>query len=193
MSELTATQGFTHESFKAFLESRREPDWLRQSRVDAWREFCALPLPSRSEEEWMRTDVRQFKLDRFSPPAAETTDDASTPMFHRVDLAGSCVTVNGVSRQATLNDKWRDRGVVFGNLADVVHEHEALVRKYVYSQFAGPWPDRFAALHAACWSTGTFLFVPRGVVVDQPLHSLATLGDVGVDVGHTLIVLDEGA
>ena len=53
--------------------------------------------------------------------------------------------------------------------------------------------DKFAALHAACWSGGSLLYVPKGVVIEKPLHMLSALSPGGVDFGHTLIVLEEGA
>jgi Fe-S cluster assembly protein SufD len=56
-----------------------------------------------------------------------------------------------------------------------------------------PHYDKFSALHAAFWSAGTLLYVPRGVVVDEPLHSLAGMADGGVDCGHILVILEDGA
>jgi Fe-S cluster assembly protein SufD len=53
--------------------------------------------------------------------------------------------------------------------------------------------DRFAALHAAFWSGGTLLFVPRGVSVEQPLHTMSVLADHSVDMGRTLVILEDGA
>ena len=53
--------------------------------------------------------------------------------------------------------------------------------------------NKFAALHAACWSGGTLLYVPKGVVIDEPLHTLAALAPGGVDFSHILVVLEENA
>src|SRR5262249_49161258 len=52
-----------------------------------------------------------------------------------------------------------------------------------------------AALHAACWSGGTLLYVPKGVVIEEPLHTLTALSDApgGVDFSHILVILEEGA
>ena len=69
MTEVTASLGFNRETFDAFLQSREEPAWLRDQRARAWVKFEELPLPSQKDEEWMRTDIRLFKLDRFGFPA----------------------------------------------------------------------------------------------------------------------------
>ena len=55
--------GFSEAAFNAFIESRDEPGWLIDQRRSAWNVFCETPLPSKKEEEWMRTDIRLLKLD----------------------------------------------------------------------------------------------------------------------------------
>ena len=75
----TATPtGFTQDAFDTFLAPRDEPAWLADARRTAWSEFQRLGMPSRSDEEWMRTDLRVFHLDRFrlSRRAAAGRDDA---------------------------------------------------------------------------------------------------------------------
>jgi Fe-S cluster assembly protein SufD len=142
----------------------------------------------------MRTDVRTFKWSRYRLPAPETDAPVPPPMLAEgVELAGSLQSVNGAPRSAQLAPQWRDRGVLFGDLSELVRDHESLLRKYLFAKWPGTWPDRFAALHAAAWSTGTLLYVPRGVVIDAPLHSQVVITAGGVDFGHTLIILDEGA
>jgi Fe-S cluster assembly protein SufD len=195
MSEMTATTaGFTEEAFENFLAQRDEPEWVRRPRREAWQVFHQMPMPSRSEEEWMRTDVRPFRLAQYGLPS--TVSDAPAPgamLAAGVKLAGSAVSVNGVPRVAQLEPRWRDQGVLFGDLTDFLGDHEQLLRKYLFAKNRPTWPDRFAALHAACWSSGALLYVPRGVVVDAPLHSLAVIAGGGVDFGHTLVILEEGA
>ncbi len=195
MSEITAPlRGFTEDAFESFLSDRSEPAWISAKRRDAWQAFLAMPMPSRTEEEWMRTDIRTFKLDHYGlSPADGPRESSPGVLSENVDLAGSVATVNGVVTLATLDEKWKRKGVVFGNLAELLSEHEDLLKRFLFAKQAGAWADRFAALHAACWSTGTVLYVPRGVVIDQPLHSQSTLGDDGSDLGHTLVILDEGA
>jgi Fe-S cluster assembly protein SufD len=142
----------------------------------------------------MRTDIRTFKLERYVwPPQDSQSESAFGVLSENVQTGGSTAAINGISSPACLSEKWRERGVIFGNLAELVQEHSGLLEKYLYSQVQAPWADRFAALHAACWSTGTFVYVPRGVVVNEPLHSQATLSGDGIDFGHTLVVLEDGA
>jgi Fe-S cluster assembly protein SufD len=195
MTELTTTGiGFTQETFDALLASREEPDWVRQRRRAAWQAFERMPPPSLRDEEWARTDIRPFKLDRYALPPLESTASAPPAVLaENVELAGASLTVNGAARSAWLAERWRARGVLFGQLPDLLGTHEALLQPYLFAKDPVHWPDRFAALHAACWSSGTLLYVPRGVVVDQPLQAQAVITDGGTDLGRTLVVLDEGA
>src|SRR4029077_17522129 len=90
--------GITAEAFEAFLATRQEPDWLTANRRAAWQVFQDLPLPSRADEEWMRTDIRLFRLDKFQLPApipAGHSIPAEMPdslLSQGIQLAGSSTT-----------------------------------------------------------------------------------------------------
>jgi len=190
----TATAGFTQDSFDAFLAARSEPSWLVDLRRGAWKRFQELPLPTRRDEEWMRTDIRLFHLDKFAYPA-EPAVGAAVPepvLAQNIELAGRTVAVDSHAHTAELSERWAKQGVLFGSLDRLLVEHGDRLQPYLY-QALDPGADKFAALHAAFWSGGTLLFVPRGVVVDQPLHMLSALSDGQVDLGHTLVVLEDGA
>ena len=184
----TTASSFTDESFNAFVESRYEPEWLTTLRREAWAEFQAMQWPARSEEEWMRTDIRLFKLDRFAMPSTDDRTPGVAPLRQGVELAGS-VAADG---QSELQAKYAERGVVFCSLEAACREHGDLVRKHLFQQTSIDY-DRFAALHAACWTGGAFLYVPRGVSVDLPLHTMVTLAEGQSEMGHLLVVLEDGA
>lgn len=201
MIERTATNtmltadGFTEEGFEAFLAGRREPPWLSRVRREAFGAFAAASLPDRSLEEWRRTDVRPLKLGSWTVPAgAPSTAEAPKALLHEdVDLAGQAATRDGQAVDAWLDPALARQGVLFGSLDDLLREHGDRLQPYLFGRAADPFADKFAALHAAFWCGGTLLFVPRGVAVERPLHMISALGDGKVDLGHTLVVLEEGA
>jgi Fe-S cluster assembly protein SufD len=94
---------------------------------------------------------------------------------------------------ATLDPIWRDRGVVFDSLEEAIARSPERLRAHFHCPIVDPRSDKFAALQAACWSGGTFLYVPPGVVIDQPLYSLSALSPGAADYGRTVVILDEGA
>ena len=194
----TATESsnltFTDEGFQAFLGNRSEPSWLTDLRKVAWNNFNQMAWPSNRDEEWMRTDIRTFKLDKFHLPQPSATHEAPNAVLAAgVELGGAASVCDGApTTPSRLEQKWVDKGVIFGNLADLVNEHPELIQKYLFQAVDGSI-DRFAALHQAAWTCGTFLYVPRNVVLDQPIHTFTTMSEGGTDFGHTLIVLEEGA
>lgn len=185
---------FSNSGFQTFLEGRTEPGWLIETRNAAWQRFNEMAWPSNKDEEWMRTDIRMFDLNKFNiPTATASTELPPAVLTDGVELAGSAATRDGGSLiETSLDPKWAEKGVIFGNIVDLLEDHGELVQKYLFKLVDGK-VDRFAALHQAIWTTGTFLYVPRNVVIDQPIHTLVTISDGGVDFSHTLIVLEEGA
>jgi Fe-S cluster assembly protein SufD len=198
ISSAVAT-GFTQDAFDSFLAAREEPNWLTKLRKEAWQRFSALPMPSSHDEEWMRTDIRLFKFDRFGlPDSAADGVSSNLAMPHAllaegVNLGGRDATLDSRAAVGELAAKWSQAGVLFGSLDAFVAEHGDLLRPYFERHVVDPNKDKFSALQAACWSGGTLLYVPPGVHVDEPLHSLTALTDGGVDLSKTLVILDKGA
>jgi Fe-S cluster assembly protein SufD len=192
--------GFTKEAFEAFLSDRDEPDWLITARRAAWQTFEDLPMPSRADEEWMRTDIRLFRLDKFHLPSADAASDSLAPrpsshaplLSHGVELGGRTASLDSRGVQAELNSKWAKQDVLFGSLDELVRDRGDKIQPHLFRAI-NLHADKFAALHAATWSGGTLLYVPKSVVIDEPLHTLAALSPGAVDFSHILVVLEEGA
>ena len=213
----TLAAGITHEAFESFLASRSEPHWLTGLRRSAWKAFRELPMPQDQppgppQEEWRRTDIRHLRLDKFPLPSrsdetprgngAETsiadaemgTTPAPQPLLTAgVELAGSVSTVDSRPCQSLLEADPAARGVLLGSLDQLVRQHSALVESHLFTRAVDPHYDKFSALHAACWSGGMMLYVPKGVRVLRPLHMFSTLSAGQSDFGHALIVLEEDA
>jgi Fe-S cluster assembly protein SufD len=190
------SDNFTNESFEAFLAARREPDWLVALRREAWSAFEKTPLPDRTLEEWMRTDIRGFHLDHFTLPLS-LTQRARGPLPTAlltvgVDLSGRTSAMDSQAKETQLDPALAQQGVLFGSLDEFVQTHGDLLQKYLFKAIDYR-VDKFAALHAACWSGGSVLYVPRGVTIALPLHMLSALSPDGVDFSHALVILDEDA
>ena len=140
-----------------------EPAWLLKQREIAQQTFERLPLPTRRDVEWQRFDIRKLNLDKATKPA-----------------------ITGKLSPAPSN------GVIFCDMATALAKHGDLVKEYLGKNIAPDEPNKFNALHAARWNTGTFLYVPRDVKITAPLEILYTItGDSGFP--HTLVVIEPGA
>ncbi len=198
MSTAIASTGFTQEVFDAFLASRDEPAWLVETRRAAWQRFQELPMPTVREEEWMRTDIRLFKLDRFGLPQSTGSVLQSSELPYAllaagVGLGGHVATLDSQQVESELKDSLAKQGVLFGSLDALVADYGDVLRPYFERRVVDPLKDKFSALHAATWCGGTLLYVPKRVRVEEPLHSFSALSNGGVDLGKTLVILEEGA
>lgn len=187
--------GLTQQQFEQFLAARDEPAWLTQFREEAWRRFVDLPMPSRRDEEWMRTDIRLLRLDRFGLPSGTVAGTNPPPalLAEGLDLAGRTTSLDSVACEAHLERRWAEQGVLFGSIERMLAEHGDLIRPHFERRAVDPYFDKFSALQAACFSGGTLLYVPPRVQIDQPLHALSGMSDGGVDLSRTLVILEEDA
>jgi Fe-S cluster assembly protein SufD len=192
------TAGFSEETFEAFLAKRDEPAWLTARRREAFARFQAFAWPSARDEEWRRTDIRGFRLDAFEPPSAEGTIASASTALDEVwgTLSSHYATgiqhTNGaLARQGNASNLG---GAVFADLNRAVKDYPELLKRYLLTDAVSPADDIFTALHAAFWTSGILLYVPRGVSLEAPLFDLIGLTQDGhVDMSHALIVLEEGA
>lgn len=187
--------GFGSASFEAFLESRSEPGWVTDQRRAAfalYQEKLGTPL---NPEEWKRVDLRTFQPNRFSLTTAGTAPaQFETLLQDRAQFAGAVSEVDGRAVSVKLDENLVRQGVLFGNLSDLVHDHREILEPHLMTRAVRPDRDRFAAWHAAFWTGGTVLYVPKNVTVEGPLYSLIGLSEPdAADFSHTLVILEEGA
>ncbi len=122
-----------------------------------------------------------------------TFDRLGIPEAEKAMLAGVGAQYDSEVVYHNLRQELQDLGVIFEDMSVAIHEHEELVRKYFMK--AIPISDhKFASLHAAVWSGGTFLYVPRGVVIDDPLQAYFRMNArAGGQFEHTIIIIEDEA
>jgi Fe-S cluster assembly protein SufD len=171
-----------------------EPAWMREFRLAALEIYESLPMPTIEDEAWRRTDIRSLRLDEIGPAlngGGRLPGAASLPTLNQT-LAGTLVEVDGVALRSEVDEDVTASGVILTDMHTAVRRHGELVRDRFMTQIVRPADGKFAALHAAFWRGGTFLYVPAGVSVDAPFHSLVW-GTAGKTFSHTLAILAPGA
>lgn len=187
--------GFSSEVFEQFLATRNEPAWITASRRAAFEQYQSLLQDDLDPEEFKRVDLRVFNAAKFRPAAAAVDSTAiETLLSDKTEFGGSIAHVNGQLTHHHLSDEIRAQGVLFGELQSLLTSHRELLEPHFMKQAVKPDADRFSAWHAAFWTGGTVLYVPRNVEVALPLHSLIAHSRDGVaEFSHTLIILEDGA
>src|SRR5881227_2639537 len=178
------------------IESREFPDWFRDQQRAAWQQFESLPNPTRKDQAWRFSNVGLLDLAPFktSPPLSE--DDRKNILKYSRGLdqvAGRMIFANDqlIERDVISQDLKR-RGVIFQPLERAMVEHADLFRKYFMSTEATLGSAKFAALHKALVSSGTFLFVPRGLEIEEPIEIFHWLRHDNMSVfPHLLLITDE--
>jgi Fe-S cluster assembly protein SufD len=180
-----------------FSRAKREPDWMLELRLRAWRFFEEIPWPSGAEETWRRTRLTGFNLDEYIPlggvEPAENPPEEVVKSLGEIASVGSLAFVDGVVQHRELDQALAGRGVIFTTLDAAVRDFPELVQQHFGSVVATD-ENKFSALNYALWNSGTFAYIPRNVTLDQPLQTIVRQSP-GKFAGmhHTLVVTEEGA
>ena len=164
-------------------------------REKAWKAFEALPFPSKSDEAWRRTDISKMPVDQFSFEVSQ--DSEEIPESFLVPIAdkehsGQVILRNDVA-SVYLDETLRKQGVIFTDLKTAWMNHPELMEK-IAGELIKPSEDKFAALSFAAAKSGILLYVPRSVIIENPLHSLTWFSGQGTaNFSNIYIVLEENA
>jgi Fe-S cluster assembly protein SufD len=172
------------------------PEWFRDRQRAAWKQFESLPNPTRKDQAWRFSNVGLLDLAKFKVGGTLTEEerDAILERSRGLDeVAGRMVFAGDqLIERDVISDQLKKRGVIFQSLERAMVEHADLFRKHFMSQPATLGSARFAALHQALVSSGTFLYVPRGVEIELPVEIFHWLNGENASVfPHLLLVTDE--
>jgi Fe-S cluster assembly protein SufD len=195
---------FTRDSMNMLSERLDEPDWIKEKRHVAWSLFEELPMPTTSDEDWRRTDIRALKWDQLRLSVDSSVDPVSqlselpenlrTALDEGQNAAGRLAFVNDTVVYYELAEGLSEQGVVFTDMATAVREHPELVEKYFMTECVAPSDSKFAALNGALWQSGAFIYVPKDVEIEEPFQVVMALEGEGTAIfPHTLIVAERFA
>jgi Fe-S cluster assembly protein SufD len=175
---VTAPGTFDREALEARFDS--DPDWLLDLRLAALDAYERAPLPTTRLEEWRYTDPRLLKWDQVElPPLSDAASpSAALELVRATEAAGRVVQSGARLTLVELDDELQRKGVVLQDLSTAAHEHPDLVRRHL-GQVVATESGKFAALNAAFWSAGVFLYVPRGVRIERPIRVVRWVDEGG--------------
>jgi FeS assembly protein SufD len=196
----TLAPGFSRAAVEALSRQKGEPDWMLQLRLQAWETYENTPAPlGRRGDLGILRAVANFKFQNLNPFApVEQNTSLPTEIEEALQSAlvnersGLIVQLDSSPMRLELTAELQQRGVILCDLDTAVQEHPELVRPYFMTQAVPVDSSRYTALHAAFWTGGFFLYVPRGVEIKKPILAQVWLQQPNAAIfSHTLIVADE--
>ncbi len=177
-----------------------EPEWLRERRAHAWDVYERTPMPTTRLEEWRYTDLSR-KLDlgalRISDAEAAPDDPAAWPAQLRATMeedreaSGHIVIIDGHVVHADLIDDLSNQGVILMSLHEAVQTHGELLQEHLATHAVPAEEGKFAALNAALWADGIFLYVPKNVRLDLPVRVTRWLSESGAAYFSRVLIVAE--
>ncbi|OGH58948.1 MAG: Fe-S cluster assembly protein SufB [Candidatus Magasanikbacteria bacterium RIFCSPHIGHO2_01_FULL_33_34] len=204
-SKYIAKPGLTRELVIEISKQKKEPKWMLDKRLEAYQLYIKAPMPN-----W-GPDLSKLNLDEivyFVRPDTEekttweevpeeikkTFDRLGIPEAEKKSLAGVGAQYDSDIVYHNLQTNLKKQGVIFENMDVAVQKYPELVKKHFMTNCVPITDHKFASLHAAVWSGGTFIYIPKGIKVELPLQAYFRMNaEAGGQFEHTMIIVDEGA
>lgn len=171
-----------------FSLSKGEPEWMTKFRQEALAKADELPLPHID-----RVKFHRWPLFDIEDMADQYSEAGNVAAFDEMKDNPVLVQQGTWTTFEQLSTELAEKGVIFTDLFTALQEHPDLVKEYYMQKAVKMDEDQLTALHAAFMNTGLFLYVPKNVVIDEPIEALFfQAGDIAQHYfKHVLIVADE--
>jgi Fe-S cluster assembly protein SufB len=200
-----AGKGLTEETVRNISKDKDEPEWMTKRRVKAFRHFKKRPMPGWGPDlseldfeeisHYVRPDTEQSDdWDEVPDDIEETFDKLGIPEAEKEALSGVGAQFESQVVYQNMKDEWEEKGVIFCDMDKAVQQHPELVKEYFMTKCVPAQDNKFAALHGAVWSGGSFVYVPEGVEVEIPVQAYFRMNQKGMgQFEHTLIIAEENS
>lgn len=197
--------GLTPEIVEKISKEKNDPAWMQQFRLQSLQIYNSLQIPNWGPDiedldmDNIVTYVRpkskmSAKWSEVPKDIKDTFERLGIPQAEQKSLAGVGAQYDSELVYHNVRAEVAAQGVVYTDLESAMHgEYAEMIRTH-FMHLVKPQEHKFAALHGAVWSGGSFVYVPKGVSVTIPLQSYFRLNAPGAgQFEHTLIIVDEGA
>ena len=197
--------GLTPEIVEKISKEKNDPAWMQQFRLQSLQIYNSLQVPNWGPDiedldmDNIVTYVRpkskmSAKWSEVPKDIKDTFERLGIPQAEQKSLAGVGAQYDSELVYHNVRAEVAAQGVVYTDLESAMHgEYAEMIRTH-FMHLVKPQEHKFAALHGAVWSGGSFVYVPKGVSITIPLQSYFRLNAPGAgQFEHTLIIVDEGA
>ena len=199
-----AKKGLNQQLVLDLAQRKKEPDWMLQFRLRALELFLQKPMPSWGADlseldpaeiyYYIKPLANQKKSWAEVPDSIKDTfEKLGIPKAERELLAGVGAQFESEMIYKSLREKWQNLGVIFTDLNEALLRYPDIVKTY-FATIIPAHDNKFAALNSAVWSGGSFVYVPKGVHIDQPLQAYFRINAEQMgQFERTLIIAEEGS
>ncbi len=198
-------KGLNEDTVRKISEELDEPEWMLEHRLKSLELFYSMPMPTWGPDiSWLNFDELVYYAspeqreaendwDKVDPAIKAKFEKLWIPEAEQKYLAGAGWQMDSEVVYHSIKKKRAEKGVIFEDMTDAVKSHPELVKKY-FMKLIPANDHKFMALHGAVWSGGTFIYVPKWVIVDEPLQAYFRMNSLsGGQFEHTLIIVDDDA
>ncbi|WP_407272559.1 Fe-S cluster assembly protein SufD [Radiobacillus sp. PE A8.2] len=180
-----------------YSDKRNEPEWMKSFRIQALDQSDSLPMPKPD-----KTNISKWNFHQFKHEASGETIDAFTELPEEIkvflDLENKDQNVliqrNQSVAYQSLTASLQEQGVIFTDIQSALSEHNELVQRYYMKDAVSVDENRLTALHAALMNGGAFVYVPKNVVVEEPLQAIFWQEDLeAASFNHVIVVAEENS
>lgn len=201
--------GLNEDVIRALSAKKEEPEFLLEWRLEAYRHWLTMDHPEWAFVNFDKIDFQEISyysapksmedgpksLDEVDPTLIETYNKLGIPLEEQMRLAGVAVDAvfDSVSVATTFKEKLYEAGVIFCSFSEAVKEHPELIKQYL-GTVVSQYDNFYAALNAAVFSDGSFVYIPKGVRCPMELSTYFRINAANTgQFERTLIVADEGS
>ena len=194
------SNGFSRSAVEELSRQKGEPEWMLQKRLQAWDlyESMETPLGRRGDLGTLRM-FSNFKFQSLSPYVPSNGNSKlPAPIEQSLQEAlvdqrsGLVVQRNASVVRTELDEELKRKGVILTDLDSAVRDYPELVQQYFMTSCVPVNSTKYTALHAAFWSGGAFLYIPKGVEIEDPILSQVWIDTpASATFAHTLIIAEE--
>lgn len=198
--------GLSEKVVNYIADVKGEESWIREFRLKALKTFTDMPMPT----HWATDDLKNIHFDKIRyylskgqkvsrtweevpDDVKETFERLGIPEAERKFLAGVEAQFDSEAVYSRMKDEMSKLGVIFCGPTEGLHDHPEIFRKW-FGKVIPIGDNKFSALNSAVFSGGSFIYVPKGVKVAQPLQAYFRINAENFgQFERTLIIADEGS
>lgn len=205
-NKIILEKGLSAKVIKKISALKNEPEWMLNIRLNAYKVFLKLKNPKWGPDlgfinfneyiyyaSSIGSEYYKTSWDEIPEKIKKQFEELNVPENEAKYFSGVNNQYDSDTVYHQLKDELKKKKVIFTNIETAITEHPSLVKKY-FGKLVPFSDNKYAALNTAVWSGGTFLYVPKGVKLDQPLSAYFRINTKSVgQFERTLIIVDDGA